>query len=185
MSTDRKTQPYLLSIWYQPRQTIHNLTADGGAEGHGAALCVAAIFGFFVGIRLNLVSASPSYVYLALGALCGLGGLYILALLLRNFSRLFGGAAPCRQVRTALGLACLPWTLLLGFLLVLLFKEVDAVAVQSTAPLLFAVFIYGYAIILMSLMAALGISALRTFVCLCLALLVAFFSITLLLRFFI
>jgi hypothetical protein len=185
MSTDRKTQPYLLSIWYQPRQTIHNLIADGGSAGHGAALCIAAIFGFFVGMRLNLVSSSPSFAYFVVGGFCGLGGLYVLGLLLRNFSRLFGGAAPCRQVRTALGLACLPWTLLLSVLLVLLFKEVDAAAVQSMAPLLFAVFIYGYAIILMALMAALGISALRTFVCLCLAILVAFFSITLLLRFFV
>lgn len=185
MSTDRKTQSYLLNIWYRPRQTIQNLIADDDSGGHCTALCIAAIFGFFVGMRFNFDSTSPSFTNLVLGALCGLGGLYVLALLLRNFSRLFGGVALCRQVRIALGLACLPWTLLLGVLLVLLFTEVDVVVAQSVAPLFFAVFIYGYVIILMALMTALGTSALRTFVCLCLAILVAFFSITLLLRFFI
>jgi hypothetical protein len=108
-----------------------------------------------------------------------------MALLTRNFSRWFGGRSDCRLVRVGIGLAFLPWTVLSGCLLYLLLKGSSAALIQSIQPLLMAGLVYGFALLLLSVSVALGISALRTFASLMLAGAVAFFSITFVLSIFI
>ena len=172
MMKKEKTQSYLLKIWYQPSRTVKTLLYSDIEWGHRVALVIAGLFGALVGGRAYLAAEAPAISWIGYGLVGGICGLYILALLLRNFSRLFGGEALCVEVRTALGLAILPWLILNGILLILLYNEVDEITIRSSIPFLFGGLIYGYIIVLLSVAAGLGVSVLRAFVCLCLALLV-------------
>lgn len=162
---------------------MRELRASGA--GHGAAVTVAAVFGLLNSGRIYLASGEPSLLALLLGAPAGVALLYVMALLTRNFSRWFGGRSDCRLVRVGIGLAFLPWTVLSGCLLYLLLKGSSAALIQSIQPLLMAGLVYGFALLLLSVSVALGISALRTFASLMLAGAVAFFSITFVLSIFI
>ena len=176
-------QSYLLNILYQPGRTIRELQSCG--SGHGTALLVAGVFGFLTGMRFYVGSADNSPGWLLAGVICGIGLLYVMAQLVRNFSRWFGGRAECRIVRVGLGLALLPWTVLSGLLLYLVMTGMEAERLQGFSPLMMAGFIYGFVILLLAMRSALEVSPLRTFASLMLAGLVAFFSITFILRFFV
>lgn len=183
MSREGRTQSYLWGIWYQPSRTIRELHASGA--GHGTALLVAGTFGLLNGARFYFGSEEKSALWLLGGVFFGIGMLYLMAQLARNFSRWFGGQAECRIVRVGLGLAVLPWTVLSGLLLYLLASGFDAERLQSFGSVMMAGFLYGFVILLLAMRTALGVSPLRTFASLMLAGLVAFFSITFVLRFFI
>ena len=183
MKSEGRTQSYLIGIWYRPSHIIRELQLSGA--GHGAALLVAGAFGLLNSARFYLGSEARPLVWLVAGACAGIGLLYVMAQLVRNFSRWLGGGAECRIVRVGLGLALLPWTVLSGFLLCLLLAGFDAQGMQAIGPLMMAGFIYGFVILLLATRAALEVSPLRTFASLMLAGLVAFFSITFILSFFV
>jgi hypothetical protein len=183
MSSEGRTQSYLWGIWYQPGRTIQELQVNGA--GHGAALLVVGAFGLLNGARFYMGSEEKSALWLLFGFFFGVGMLYLMAQLTRNFSRWFGGRAECRIVRVGLGLALLPWTVLSGLLLYLLASGLDAERLQAFGTVMMAGFLYGFVILLLALRTALGVSPLRTFASLMLAGMVAFFSITFVLSFFI
>jgi hypothetical protein len=57
--------------------------------------------------------------------------------------------------------------------------EMAPEVIVSYAPVFFVVFVYGYVIILLALSAALRLSALKTFLCLVVTVLVSLFPLTL------
>jgi hypothetical protein len=183
MSSEGRTQSYLYTVWYQPGRTIEKLQINGA--GHMAALLVAGAFGVLNSARFYFGSDDKSALWLLGGFLFGIGMLYLMAQLARNFSRWFGGQAECRIVRVGMGLALLPWTLLSGLLLYLLMSGLDAARLEAFGSVMMAGFIYGFVVFLLAMRTALGVSPWRTFASLMLAGLAAFFSITLVLSFFI
>ena len=151
---------------------------DAG-QGHSAAVMVAAFFGAVQGGRYAIERAEPGPLPFVFGGLAGLCGLYLFGWLSRNFGRWFGAETTPNDARTALGLGLLPWTLLSMLLSFLLVTEVDPELIDSCMPVLFAVFFYGYVIILISLSAALRLSVLKTFFCLAVTIIVSLFPLTL------
>lgn len=152
---------------------------DAG-QGHSAAVLVAAFFGAVQSGRYAIERAESGPLPFIFGALAGLCGLYLFGWLSRNFGRWFGAETTPRDARTALGLGLLPWTLLSMLLSFLLVTAVDAELIDSGMPVLFAVFFYGYVIILLTLSAALRLSVLKTFLCLAVTIIVSLFPLTLL-----
>ena len=155
---------------------------DAG-HGHSAAVMIAAFFGAVQTGRFLLEQAELAPFPFVVGGLAGLLGLYFFGWLTRNFGRWFGAEVSQRDLRTALGLGLLPWTLLSVVLSFILAVEVAAEVLVSYFPALFVVLIYGYVIILLSLSAALRISVLKTFLCLVVTALVTLFPITLFAQF--
>lgn len=179
-----KNQPfYPLTLWYKPASTLRDLLA--ARRGHAAALLVAAVFGAVQSGRFYLASEDASAGFFLVGALCGLFGLYLFGWLLRNFGRWFGADAARRDLRTALGLGLLPWTLLFAALIPVLNASEDAATVAALYPIFFVGLIYGYVILLLSLSGALKVSVLKTFLCLVVTVLVSLFPLTLLAQLFV
>jgi hypothetical protein len=170
----------LLTLWYQPGQTVRRLAA--AAHGHAGALIVAASFGLVQAGRVAARDPERGWEMLGLGLVAGLAGLYLFAWLMRNFSRWFGGKASLRDVRTALGWGLLPWTLLFLALAAILSGSAVPEGLANYYGLFFAGFVYGYAILLLSLAAGLGLSTLRAFFVFVITALVSLFPLTLLLQ---
>ncbi|WP_269526402.1 YIP1 family protein [Coraliomargarita parva] len=167
-----------LAILYQPRRTVQGLLER--KAGHGLAVSIAVLFGVVQSLRAVLFSGGGNPVLLLVaGAVVGLAGLYFFAWLLRNFARWFGGHAEQWEVRLALGLGLLPWTLLFGLLPLLLVRVGDAAAAQTYYPLFMVGLVYGYVILLLGLSSALRLTVLKTFFCLVVATLVSIFPLTL------
>jgi hypothetical protein len=178
MSTKNK-QFYQLMLWYKPSSSMRGLLDE--SKGHLAAVIIAAVFGVVQGGRFFLAAEAASVGILLGGAIAGFTGLYLFGWLLRNFGRWFGAVDPKqRDLRTAIGLSLLPWTLLFAALIPLLSSGEGAEAISGFYPVFFVFLIYGYVILLLSLTAALGISVLKTFLCLVVTFLVSFFPLTLL-----
>jgi hypothetical protein len=150
--------------------------------GQRFALVVAVCFGIVQAARFSIAHPEAGAAHYILGAVGGLAGLYLFAWLLRNFGRWFGGQASLREVRIALGWGLLPWTLLFLALVLVLTRAPDAAALADYYWLFFLGFLYGYVILLLSLSAALRISALKTFLCLIVTFLVSLFPLTLLIQ---
>ncbi len=167
------------SLWYKPRQTMQGLIEGG--RGHGAALAVAGAFGVVQAAPVYLMPDSKGAPLLFLGLLCGFIGLYLLAWLLRNFGRWFGGQGALREVRTALGCSLVPWLVLFAVLFGLL-QAYDRELVARYYWIFFLGFLYGYVIILLSLSTALRLTVLKTFLCLIVTGLVSLFPLTLFLQ---
>ena len=68
--------------------------------------------------------------------------------------------------------------LLSGVLSVALFSGMEASSISALSPVFFALFLYGYVLLLLTAMAVLGLGALRTTLVLALSLVVAFFLVT-------
>lgn len=168
----------LLTLWYQPGRTVERVTSAG--QGHGLAVVIAAMFGVTVAgsvfARLEDLAFGP---FALVGAILGTVFLYFVAMLARNFSRWFGGSAELKPVRTALGLALLPWTLLSVWLLGVLLSGQDASQAQVLFPVYMGLFIYGYVILLLSMTAALKVTVLKTFGTLAITAVIAFFTLNL------
>ncbi|MFQ3225066.1 MAG: hypothetical protein ACI8Z5_001321 [Lentimonas sp.] len=176
MITKNKPSP-LLTLWYKPAASMRGLLDAG--QGHSAALLIAAFFGAVQSGRFALEQAESGPLPFVFGGLAGAGGLYLFGWLTRNFGRWFGAEAAQRDTRTALGLGLLPWTLLSMMLSFMVGAEMAPEVIVSYAPVFFVVFVYGYVIILLALSAALRLSALKTFLCLVVTVLVSLFPLTL------
>lgn len=176
MSTINNKSP-LLTLWYKPAASMRALLDAG--QGHSAAVMIAAFFGAVQSGRSSLGQAESGPLPFVFGGLAGLCGLYLFGWLSRNFGRWFGAKAEQRDTRTALGIGLLPWTLLSMVLSFMLGAEVDPEVIVNYAPVFFAVFFYGYVIILLGLSAALRLSVLKTFLCLVVTIIVSLFPLTL------
>lgn len=175
--TDKSTPFYLLTLWYKPGSTMRGVIASG--KGHGVAVSVAALFGVFQMAPIYVRAGAESFGPFAFsGAVAGLVCLYFMAMLARNFARWFGGGGELQQVRVALGIALIPWTLVFAALAVVLLGSSDAEAAAGVFPVFAIGFIYGWVILLLSMSTALGITPLRTFGVLALTFVVAFFFIS-------
>ena len=175
--TDKSTPFYLLTLWYKPGSTMRGVIASG--KGHGVAVTVAALFGVFQMAPIYVRAGAESFGPFAFsGAVAGLVCLYFMAMLARNFARWFGGGGELQQVRVALGIALIPWTLVFAALAVVLLGSSDAEAAAGVFPVFAIGFIYGWVILLLSMSTALGITPLRTFGVLALTFVVAFFFIS-------
>ena len=148
-------------------------------QRHASAVMIAAFFGAVQSGHAAHAEAESGPLPFVLGAMAGVVGLYLFGWLTRNFGRWFGAESAQRDTRTALGLGLLPWTLLSIVLSFMVGAEMDAEVIVSYAPVFFAVFVYGYVIILLALSAALRLSALKTFLCLVVTVLVSLFPLTL------
>lgn len=177
--TDERNPLYVLKLWYKPGQTMQGLIQSG--RGHSAALLIAAVFGLVQGARFYLTADGAGLEYYLVGAVAGVTGLFLFSFLLRNFGRWFGGRAALKSVRIALGHALLPWTVLFGALVWAL-QAIDAAVVVQYYWLFFIGFVYGYVVLLLSLASALGISALKMFLCLIVTALVSLFPLTMLIQ---
>ncbi len=151
-------------------------------QGHRLALVVALFFGLVQAGRFYISNSEAGTAYFVVGSLAGLFGLYLFAWLLRNFGRWFGGQASQRDVRVALGWGLLPWLLLFLALIFVLGGVADPEALTNYYWLFFLGFLYGYVILLLSLAAALNLSALKTFLCLIVTCLVSIFPLTMLIQ---
>ena len=147
-------------------------------HGHSAALVAAGLFGAVQGAPSIFVTSEPSVLPLFVGLLLGVAGLFFFSWLLRNFSRWFGGQPELRHVRTAVGIALLPWTVLFGLFFLFAQSVEDPAMLAELFPIFFAGFLYGFVILLLSLSAALKLTVLKTFICLTVAVLVCVFPLT-------
>ncbi len=177
MSTINNKSP-LLTLWYKPATSMRALLDAG--QGHSAALMIAAFFGAVQSIPFSLQQESSGPLFYLIGAAIGLSGLYLFGWLTRNFGRWFGAETAQLDVRIALGLSLLPWTLLFLPLPFIRGAEIDAATLKLCFAVFFIGIVYGYVIILLSLSAALRLSALKTFLCLVVTVLVSLFPLTLL-----
>lgn len=167
-----------MKFWYRPAAVLAALLR--AQKGQRGALLVGAVFGLVQVLPLYLKSEAASGWILPGGLLLGLCAIYFFAWLLRNFARWFGGQAALREVRTGLGLGLLPWTLLFVALTPLT-GGLNAERVWTQLYwLIFAVFVYGYVVLLLSLSTALRLSPVKTFFCLVVTGLVSIFPLSLL-----
>ncbi|MFT4900969.1 MAG: hypothetical protein ACI81V_000236 [Lentimonas sp.] len=174
--SESKLKPYALKFWYQPGAVLTALLA--ARSGHKLALCVGAFFGWVQALPYYLKTEDGGGLLLLAAPVLGLCGVYFFSWLLRNFSRWFGGQAELFEVRTALGLGLLPWTLVF-ILLMPLMGHLDPVnGLGQLYWLFFAGFLYGYVVLLLSLSAALRLSPLKTFFCLVVTVLVSLFPLS-------
>ena len=181
MITKKKPSSYI-TLWFKPASSMRVLLDAG--QGHAGAVMVAAFFGAVQSIPFGIRQESSGPLFYLVGAAMGLCGLYLLGWLTRNFGRWFGAQVSQCDVRTSLGLSLLPWTLLFLPLPFLRGAEMDAATIKLFYCLFFIGFVYGYVILLLSLSAALKVSALKTFLCLLVTIVVSFFPLTLLAQLF-
>ncbi|MGJ8649857.1 MAG: YIP1 family protein [Opitutaceae bacterium] len=171
------SQASVFKFWFRPGATVRALLDAG--QGHLMALIAGAAFGLVQAGRIYLYAEQASGGILVAGALAGLVGLCLIAYLLRNFGRWFGGQATFAEARTALGLGLIPWTLLFAGLIPAL-MSIEPEVIANWFPLIFVGFVYGYIILLFSISAALRLTLLKTFICLVVTFLVSMFPLTLL-----
>lgn len=155
---------------------------DSGT-GHSSAVMIAAFFGAVQSGQSARAAENIGPLPFVFGGLAGVIGLYLFGWLTRNFGRWFGAQAEQKDTRTALGFGLLPWTLLSVVLSFMIGAQIEVEVIASYAPVFFAVFVYGYVIILLSLSAALRLSVLKTFLCLIVTAVVSLFPLTLLAQF--
>lgn len=149
------------------------------AQGHTAALVVAALFGAVQSGMVYLRAEAPNPVTFLWGALAGVVVLYFLGLFFRVTGKLFKADPQPRQVRTALGLSLLPWTLIFTFVFVFSLNGGDPNVLAKWFPALFVPFLYGYTVLLLSLSAALGLNLWKTFFCVAVTFIGSLFPLTL------
>ena len=101
---------YLIALFYRPGNSIKQLIRFD--YGHTEALIVAVFFGLIQSSRLLRSTSEELLFHFLIGGLLGLGALYLLGWLVRNFGRWFGASAEQRAVRIALGLGIVPWMFL-------------------------------------------------------------------------
>lgn len=174
-----ETSP-LLTLWYKPRPTLQGLIQKDG--GQSAAAVIVALFGSLQALALVRDGGTVGMPELALGAGGALGLWYLLAWLLRNFGRWFGATAAQKHLRLALGWGLLPWLLAFSLLGLVGRGSMEPEQLAALFPVFFGCLLYGYVVLLLCLQSALGISVLKTFLCLMVTVMVSFFPILLLAR---
>ena len=101
-----------------------------------------------------------------IGGILGLGVFYIFALALKTFGRWFGAKVESKEVRTALGIGIIPWTVSLFLIFFVSITLVDPRLILGNFFLFFFIgFIYGFTILLIALSKTLNIGFLKTFFC--------------------
>lgn len=175
--SETELRPYAVKFWYRPGAVLAALLQ--AQQGHRLALLAGAAFGLVQVLPLYLKPEAASGWILPGGLLLGVGAIYFFSWLLRNFARWFGGQGTLCEVRTGLGLGLLPWTLLFVALIPLSGGLDAAHAWAQLYWLIFAFFVYGYVVLLLSLSAALRLSPVKTFFCLVVTLLVSIFPLSL------
>ena len=172
----------LLAFWYKPERSVRRLLDL--ERGHSLALAVAALFGVIQLGRLFPAASEALIGYLVFYGLVGVACLFLFGWLVRNFGRLFGVDVRQREVRTALGLGILPWTILFGILLLALSSGISSESIATRySSMVLVVLIYGFYILVFSLKAALRLSIIKTFLCLIVTIVFSFFPLTLLAQF--
>ena len=175
----RSYRSFLLKFWYRPVSSMRQLLDL--QQGHSLALVVAALFGMVHFSRLFAGTFEISMRYFAFHGLAGIVCLFLFGWLIRNLSRWFSVEAKQREVRTALGLGILPWTILFAILLLMLNLGLDPeFIVTKYFPVFLGAFVYGFCILLLSLTAALRLSVIKTFLCTVVTILFILFPLTLL-----
>lgn len=172
------SRPFLLTFWFRPARSMRDLLDL--QQGHSTALAVAALFGIVQLARLFPVTSDVLIRHGVLYGLIGVAGLFLFGWLLRNFGRWFGVDVQQREVRTALGLGILPWTILFTGLSLMLASGVSPEFIAVRYSIVLVALIYGFYILLFSLTAALHLSLIKTFLCLTITSLFSFFPLTLL-----
>lgn len=166
-----------LSLWYNPARFLQGLIQEGSG-GLGAQV-IAGLFGLVQSYGLYRAAPEPNSAILVAGPILGMLMLYLVSWLMRNFGRWFGAQAEIPHLRLAFGWGALPWLLAFGMLAWLSDRAVNPEDLAGLYPYFFAIFVYGYVILLLCLRSALGISLLKTFLCLIVTVLVSFFPLTL------
>ena len=144
------------------------------------ALLVVAFFGIVQSQRLVFLRGGSTVLHLLAGGFAGIIGLYFFGWLVRNFGRWFGAEAAQRDVRIALGLGILPWTLTFTTIVVLLALGIRGQVIAGYAPVVSVIFVYSCIILLLSLSVALQLSIIKTFLCMVVTALFSVFPLTLL-----
>lgn len=173
--TEAKDSSPLLTLWYKPGRTLQGLIQSGG--GGRAALVIVALFGLLQSFAVLRAGAQGSI--LLIGPLLAIAFLFLFGWLMRNFGRWFGAEARLKDLRLALGWGLLPWLLVFAVLAWLSEQVVNPSALARIYPYFFGLFLYGYVILLVCLKSALGLSFLKTFLCLIVVILVSLFPFTL------
>tara|TARA_B100001093_G_scaffold92481_1_gene84583 strand:- start:225 stop:803 length:579 start_codon:yes stop_codon:yes gene_type:complete len=117
-----------------------------------------------------------------IGGILGLGVFYIFALALKTFGRWFGAKVESKEVRTGLGIALIPWTVLFLVFFVSMALVDPRLIISKFFPFFFVGFIYGFTILLIALGKTLKIGFLKTFLLFILAYATTFFPLFTLVR---
>ena len=175
--SDVSKPPFFATLFYEPGETIQRLIS--AKRGHRFACVMAAIFGAVQAAPLALTREGRLSLFLLIGAVSGIVGLYLFSWLLRNFGRWFSGTGTLFEVRSALGVSLLPWVLLFAATLVCLALEVSTVMIAGYYWLFFGGLVYGYVIVLISLSKALSLSLWKTLFVVIITVVFSIFPITL------
>lgn len=176
------SKSFLLTFWYKPARSMRQLLDL--RRGHFYALAIAAFFGVIQFSRLLPVASDALEWYLACCGLMGIACLFLFSWLICNFGRLFGVEAIQREVRTALALGILPWTIIFAILSLLLHAGFSSELIFADyLSVVLGAFIYGFYILLFSLKAALRVGLITTFLSLIVTTALSFFPLALLVQF--
>ncbi len=175
-------KPFLLTFWYKPARSMRQLLDLG--RGHFYAIAIAAFFGVIQFSRLFPVTSEALVLSLTAYGLVGIAFLFLLSWLICNFGRWFGVEAIQREVRTALALGILPWTMIFAIVSLLLHLGFSSESIVADYfPVVLGTFIYGFYILLFSLKAALRVGMITTLLCLIVTTALSFFPLLLLVQF--
>jgi len=183
-----------LQIFYRPGLLIQEIVHQ--AKTHTFALRVAFLFGALQSIPIIMSTglvdpetgaegiSGGGFIPLKviIGGILGLGVFYIFALALKTFGRWFGAKVESKEVRTALGIGIIPWTVLFLIFFVSITLVDPRLVLSQFFPFFFIGFIYGFTILLIALSKTLNIGFLKTFFLFILAYATTFFPLLTLVR---
>tara|TARA_B100001769_G_scaffold250899_1_gene224179 strand:- start:192 stop:755 length:564 start_codon:yes stop_codon:yes gene_type:complete len=159
-----------IQIFYKPGIFVEEMIQDPSA--HKKALSIAFLFSCLQSFPFLMQGVSHSAnesnsdgfigLKVLIGGCIGLGIFYLYSILLRNFARVLRTEAELNKIRTALGLALLPWTVLF-FVFFMLMAIVGPSVVYNLFPIFFFGIIYGYTVLLISVSRTLKIGSLKAF----------------------
>lgn len=183
-----------LQIFYRPGLFIEEILHQ--AKTHTFALRVAFLFGALQSIPIIMstgLTGSESGaegfsggglipLKVIIGGILGLGVFYIFALALKTFGRWFGAKGEAKEVRTALGIGLIPWTVLFLVFFVSMALVDPRLMISQFFPFFFVGFVYGFTILLIALSKTLKIGFLKTFLLFIFAYATTFFPLLTLVR---
>ena len=158
-----------LQIFYKPGSCIENLM--NSERAHSIAQLVVFLFSAIQSLPYwmaqvvgteNVPASNTIPFKVIAGGLIGLGVFYLFAFFLRNFGRWFGAQASVKAIRTGLGIALIPWTVLFA-LFFLALGAFGPKGVFQQFPLFFMGFIYGFTIVMIAMSKVFKVGALKSF----------------------
>ena len=183
-----------LQIFYRPGLLIQEIVHQ--SKTHTFALRVAFLFGALQSIPIIMSTglvdpetgaegiSGGGFIPLKviIGGILGLGVFYIFALALKTFGRWFGAKVESKEVRTALGIGIIPWTVLFLIFFASITLVHPRLILSQFFPFFFIGFIYGFTILLIALSKTLNIGFLKTFLLFIFAYATTFFPLLTLVR---